>query len=247
MTTNVYDSVQGVLASDSRWSVTYGSYLVYIDDTGFEKIEILNNKHAFMFAGFARAIQNWKTWIRSNPTNMDGAPDFEGMCVCVVDIEANKVLFSQRQDIVKDGSYFAGSGSRHAALCWLVNKCAKRAIETAKTRDICTGGDVKYFDIKSKTHNLYNVRKDITMEMVRNALVQRGEVMTIATANDLNPPFKKLADLVAANDADAVEISAQLASGALNPQAPCDGMVSEWTAAERSDLTNVFGEVFGWN
>lgn len=85
------------------------------------------------------------------------------------------------------------------------------------------------------------------MHMAATAIGQRGEVITINTGTDLKPPLKKLPELVAANDAEAREISARLASGDLSPQAPCNSMISEWTDEQKSELTNVLGDIFGWH
>ncbi len=247
MTTNVYDSTTGVLTTDSRWSVTWGNYVSYVDDVPYEKLERFENS-LFMFAGKGKVIQLWKDWIRTRPTDPSAMPKHDGMSVCIVDIAQNKVSFSVRQDIVKDGAYFAGSGSFHAATCWVKNRCARKAIETAKERDYYTGGEVKFFETRSGNNNLHQLQvfKPVTIEMVAEAIFQRGTVMTIAQNNALNPPFAKLQDLIAANDADALEISAKLANGELEPEAPCDGMLSEWTQSQKDELSSVLGDIFGW-
>lgn len=172
-------------------------------------------------------------------------PPHEGMSVCVVDVDDNKVLFSARQDIVKEGAYFTGSGSIHAATCWTANRCARRAIQTAKERDFYTGGEVKFFDIKTREHNLYAPLNEVTINMVSKALQERGIVMELATNKGLQPPFKRLAEM-AANDSELQDLSGKLANGELHPEAPCDGMISEWTDEQKTKLNTVLGKVFGW-
>ncbi|MDR6524581.1 hypothetical protein J2789_007297 [Variovorax paradoxus] len=244
MTTNVYDGAAGMLTTDSRWSVTYGKYVVYVDDARFEKLECFGDT-VFMFAGKGAAIQQWKTWIRSSPGDDSQMPPHDGMSVCVVDANTNTVLFSARQDIVKEGAYFTGSGSIHAATCWTTNRCALRAIETAKERDFYTGGEVKFFNTKTRENNLYAPTNEVTMDMVRHAINERGVVMELATNKGLSPPFKRLPDL-AANDAELQDLSGKLANGELQPEAPCDGMISEWSEDQKSKLSAVLGKVFGW-
>ncbi|MBA2674006.1 hypothetical protein [Ramlibacter sp.] len=245
MTTNVYDSNVGLMATDSRWSVEYGNYLIYVDDTRFDKIERYGDA-VFMFAGDGHRIQAWKTWIRSAPGDDSQMPDCEKMCVCIARASDKAVLFKERQDIVKDGGYFAGSGSRYAYVCWNENRDGQRAVESAKTFDSSSGGDVKFFDFVSGDHNLFNPTKDVQVQDVIDALNDRGMVMEIAmNANEQKAPFK-LKDVTAANDPALKEAQGKLANGELSPTAPCDGMYSEWTADQKSKLKGVLGDVFGW-
>ncbi len=245
MTTNVYDSVKGLMTTDSRWSVEYGRYLIYIDDARFDKVERHNNA-VFMFAGNGQKIQAWKSWIRSSPTDDSGMPGCENMCVCIADVQSKEVLFKERQDIMRDGGFFAGSGSRHAFQCWSVNKDAVKAVQTAKTFDFSSGGEVKFVDFVSGKHNLFSPTKDVTIEDVGRALATRGSVMEIAVNTaETKAPFK-LADL-AANDEALKDVQGKIASGEISPTAPCDGMYSEWTDAQKSKLKGVLSDVFGWN
>ena len=76
MTTNVFDGPVGLVATDSRWSIQRGRWLIYLDDTNFDKIE-LTDAAAFMFAGSAVLIEKWKLWIRSNPPDASGMPELQ--------------------------------------------------------------------------------------------------------------------------------------------------------------------------
>lgn len=245
MTTNVYDSTKGLMTTDSRWSVRHGDYLIFIDDARFEKIERYEDA-VFMFAGNGQKIQAWKTWIRSRPADQSGMPPCEQMCVCIARFSTRDVLFAERQDIVRNGGHFAGSGSRFAFECWERNACARQAVESAKQFDYLSGGDVKFVDFTSGEHNLFSLANDVQIGDVGKALAIRGNVMKIAvnSTSVAQPPFK-LADL-AANDADLQDVQARIASGDVSPTAPCDGMYSEWTDAHKSKLTAVLSDVFGW-
>lgn len=246
MTTNVYDSLAGMMSSDSRWSCQHGKYLIYIDDARFEKIEKYQNS-VFMFAGDGTKIQAWKDWIRASPKSNAGMPDCEKICICIADKSKNSVLFMERQDIVKDGGYFAGSGSIYAYQCWDLNKDPLKAVESAKIFDVSSGGDVKFFEFASENHNLFSpTREDVRIEDVSKAMATRGNVMEITVNNATNSPPFKLADM-AANDASLLDAQNKIKSGQLSPTAPCDGMYSEWTDGQREKLNSALGKVFGWD
>jgi len=244
VTTNVFDGNTGLIATDSRWSVTWSKWIVYVDDARFEKIERYG-VFAFMFAGQGRMIQLWKCWIRSSPNDDTAMPSCDGIAVCIVNVEQKSVVFSARQDIVKDGAYFAGTGSRYAYLCWEKNRNAQKSVETAKEIDVFTGGEVKFYDGSSGDHNLHCGTVDVTIEMVGRAIESRGIVMEIASgAGAVRAPFK-LSE-VAANDVEIRELQSKIANGEVSPEAPCDGMYSEWTADERTKLKSALSGVFSW-
>nr|WP_279086767.1 hypothetical protein [Comamonas thiooxydans] len=241
MTTNVYDSKTGVMATDSRWSHTFGKRIVYADDLAYSKIEIYQ-KSAFMFAGNGQMIQSWKDWISSSPTDDSGMPGYDGVCVCVVDIPSKKVRFKQPQDITKDGGYFAGSGSMPAYLCWSKNGDAKMAVTSATQSDPYSGGVVRHIDLNDMSGNL-SIGPVVPQRIddVRQAVLQRGMVMTIAQ-NTAPFPLSQLA----ANDVELAQIRDEIASGKIAPAAPCDGMYTEWTDEQKSELKGVLSDIFGW-
>lgn len=247
MTTNVFDGNRGVIATDSRWSVLWSRWLVYVDDARFEKIERYKN-NSFMFAGKGEVIQAWKTWIRSEPQDASAIPSCDGISVCIVNADTRTVTFCERQDIVKEGAYFSGTGSRYAYMCWEKNRSAQRSVESAKGVDYFTGGEVKFLDMVDGSHNLHLGTADVTIQMVSSALNTRGMVMEIAAkTGNVGAPFK-LSD-IAANDAELQELQelqGMIASGALTPEAPCDGMHSEWTDDQKTKLQTALATVFEW-
>lgn len=246
MTTNIFDGTAHVMATDSRWSVKHGDFMLYIDDVGYDKIELCNGK-ALMFAGYGRKIDEWKKWIRSNPQDASNMPGFEGMAVCMVDVASKAVDFSAEQDIVNSGAYCAGSGSFYAFSCWSVNRCAKKAVETAKSTDIFSGGEVKYYAFTNGENNLNYPQAQVTIEMVDKALSERGLVMNMNRNATGTPaiPFPKAA---AANEQDAAvkDIRAKVASGDLSANAPCDGMYNDWKDEDKSKFVDALGRMFGW-
>ncbi|MGN8004340.1 hypothetical protein ACTJKQ_14250 [Acidovorax sp. 22279] len=244
MTTNVYDSKAGVMATDSRWSHQFGSRIVYVDDAHFSKIEIFG-AWAIMFAGDGVKIQQWKDWIRSGPTDFSLMPDYDGICVCIVSSATKQVRFKQPQDITKDGGYFAGSGSMHAYLCWSVNRDAKRAVESAIQADGYSGGLVKFVNLNDMSNNLSapGPINQWRIDDVRDAVLQRGMVMNLAQNSGAPFQLSKLA----ANDAEVAKIQAMIASGEVAPTAPCDGMYTEWTEDQKVELKSALADVFGWS
>ena len=88
----------GVLATDSRWSQQQGRWLVYVDDTAFQKIEVSHDT-AFMFAGRGIAIQRWKDWIREGGPEAS-IPEFDGLCLCAVRMPTKEVRICENLPIV---------------------------------------------------------------------------------------------------------------------------------------------------
>jgi hypothetical protein len=244
MTTNVFDEVLGVMATDSRWSVQYGEYIVYIDDSGYEKILICHN-HAVMFAGNGNLIQQWKDWMNSMPVDASNQPAVEGICVCIVDMGTKKVKSSVKQLVLPSGGYFAGSGQLYAVHCWLKNSNSYTAVETAKANDKLSGGDVKFYDFTSGKNNLnLNYPANVmSIQMVNTALLKRGLVMKTATGATQAIPYA-----VAANDDPELEnVGLKIMSGELSASAPSEGMYSPWTEEEKLGLKTALVGMFGWS
>ncbi|MES2716605.1 MAG: hypothetical protein V4795_12610 [Pseudomonadota bacterium] len=249
MTTNVYDSNVGLVATDSRWSIQQGRWLVYVDDVPFYKIETLG-QIAFMFAGKGRKIQEWKYWIRTEPADLSARPSVDGISVCLVQMASKEVLFCEKQDIVKDGASFAGSGSRFAYMCWSVNRDARKSVESAKRLDPASGGDVKFLQFLDRANNFAAVVAEATIDMVDTALQKRGMVMDLYENRKGGAPFK-LSDIAGATnpavDEDLLSLHAKVVSGEASAEAPCDGMYSDWTAEQEARLNSALTLAFGWD
>jgi hypothetical protein len=244
MTTNVFDSNAGMIATDSRWSITWGRWVSYLDDAQFHKIE-LNRNFAYMFAGDGARIQEWKNWIRSNPLSLKYRPPTSKMAVCMVDTDAGEVTFMDKLDIVNGGGYFAGTGAMLAFTCWASNGCAETSVKTAMNFDIYTGGEVKFFNAASKKHNLHLVSRDVDIYQVSKAIQERGIIMELQSKNiNAQAPFTLA---TAANDgASRAEFVQKIASGELTPIAPCNGMYSDWTTEQETRLNAALTKAFGW-
>ena len=241
MTTNVFDRVVGAVATDSRWSQRQGRWLVYVDDTSFHKIEITANT-VFMFAGKGFRIQQWKDWIKAgaDPSTL---PEFDGICICAVNIATEEIKICEGLPIVRDGAAFGGSGALHAFSCWETNKDAKKCIDTAKTLDPATGGLTRHFDFKTQAHNLtQNVFGECSITEVDRAILTRGEVMDVS--NLYGVPHK-LSELAASND-EVRDLKNKIASGELSADAPSDAMYNKWTEEQKNRVKTALGEIFKW-
>ena len=249
MTTNVFDGNSLVMATDSRWSIERGSWLFYLDDTGYSKIE-RSHERVLSFAGYGGKIQEWKNWIRSEPADASNIPDFKGMSVCMVD-EATGIVEFQIQDIVANNAYCAGTGAYPAYGCWVENRCSKRAVVTAISKDLYSGGEVKFIDLLTKNHNLTDLypQSQLTIADVSAAIAKRGIPMKLDNIpGSPKLPFPKAADGEAVNDEDAVrgEIQAMVAAGQISANAPCIGMHNDWTEENKEKFTQALGKMFGW-
>lgn len=179
MTTNVFDVKAAVVASDSRWSYTIkdGEALravVYVDDTGFDKM-VFGEGACAVFAGRSNLIDHWKDWIRSKNKVVLRRPMTEdNFSMCVVNAATGALIFEHGQKIVDDHYRFAGTGAKHAHTCWINNRDAIKAVRSAAVNDQYSGGEVKYFNIKSQDHN---VSAAGMYQAINDAVIERGIVM----------------------------------------------------------------------
>ncbi|MEY2894062.1 MAG: hypothetical protein RJA98_3970 [Pseudomonadota bacterium] len=246
MTTNVYDQPDRTVATDSRWSISYGKWVLYVDDSQFHKIERYKGV-AFMFAGDGAEIQQWKNWISAQPVSLDDLPTPNAISVCMIKEASGDVLFVDKKAFTREGGYFAGSGALHAHACWHKNRNAVRSVETAKTQDQFTGGETKFLNCATGAHNLSYPSAGMTIEQVNEAVLNRGMVMentNLKQAPPLNAPFS-LKDAAATNPefAKAAEL---IVNGALSVRAPYAGMDEGWTDQEKADLKTAMKSAFDW-
>lgn len=249
MTTNVYDSNAGMMATDSRWSLTWLNYVCCLDDIGFEKIE-RHGDFLYMFAGLGKRVQEWKDWLRSKPTGSAGQP---------ASSSKNRALHVR--SFIEGKHYCLLGRLNHrdghslmvwlpALSCWTTNKDARRAVNTAKTVDVYyTGGTTKFFDLGTGANNLVLVPgKEVRYEDFPQIFKEKGHVMEIDGNRKVNgPPFaKKEGAFAASNDEVLSEISGRLASGELHASTPCEEMVRDWTDEEKKKFNEALGEAFGW-
>ncbi|MGT3344649.1 hypothetical protein [Yersinia enterocolitica] len=234
MTTTVYDRVNKVIATDSRWSrklddLGYLGHIAYVDDAGFGKM-VVREDHVLTLAGNGLLIQHWKSWWAGDlteprpPILINGE---EAITLHIVKISTNEIIFDIGQVLAAhtvddDGNkvinaVFAGTGSHFAGGIWLKTGCAKTAIEAAKLSDVCTGGEVRFVDFNSKKMNI-ECDKHLISD-VSAALLQKGMIMD--TNNPISQP-------VPINEQEVSHIRSLIANGSITPCAPTGGKAIKW-------------------
>lgn len=252
MTTIVYDGAKGVLAADTRWSKQIPGYFIWIDEPLCPKIANLDTpkgSFAFLFAGFGATIQVWKDWIKSNPSSLDGRPEPHGMATCIVNRATlqMKSLGKGRVDTPRSNIYFAGTGGSYAYSCFSQNSCAKLSVATASSMDKATGGVVHYLDIAAEDHNFLSLsgQRELSIFDVSQLILTEGMVMKTTSKVLPDAPFK-LKDAVNDDAENLRDIQAQLASGSIALDAPCDSMHGRWSDEEVTELDKTLTEIFGF-
>ena len=243
MTTNVYDGALGIAGTDSRWSVERDYAIFYVDDTGFEKIFVRDDA-VFLFAGNSHVIQEWKNYLAGQRySHVTTEPPLEGIALLIVNSVSKEIIYGYGQDITIPGNgmlpvaSFAGSGGRCAASCWIRNRCAKRAIDTAKQLDLFSGGETKFFEL---TSNACNLSEDVGLQGLREAFKERGMVMFLAQQD--KPMSIQDAQAI---DPRVAEFAQQVASGQAQLSAPCDAMYNIPSEEDKAELRKVLGTLFG--
>ncbi|MFM5169652.1 hypothetical protein ACEUAX_21880 [Aeromonas veronii] len=241
MTTTVCDLVNKIITADTRWSCgSQGElvlsdgrqYLVYCDDTGFDKISVVG-KTALVTAGDGRLIAAWKQWWAGDAdpqnrpaTHIDGK---NAVNITIIDLENNQVIFDAglkqvlfciRTNQIK--AFTAGSGASHAASDLLINGCAKQAIGYASRHDYCTGDSVSFACYRTKQNNLNSSINDY--DVIVDGITTRGYVMALR----IDKPSDKGCEI--SQHPLSTEIKALFSTGKAVASAPVPGVGSfQWT------------------
>ena len=238
MTTNVYCRPQGFLTSDSRWTFESEFGWLYVDDTGFDKVDVLKDVNAgFLFAGNSAVIGEWRQWINSNPTSVSDAPKKEHICVCIVNLRSG--AYREWHGFPLENAWFAGTGFTYALLCYGSNKDARRAIESAKQMDPFSGGATLYYERNTGANNLNRYMRHIGVADIASAAIKRGTVMYREQGNQRIPVQD------AANSDPRVEQFCQeIAQCKVSASAPCVGTQRAWTKEESDSLDDALRDIF---
>ena len=209
--------------------------LVFVDDTGFDKIFEFN-KYLMLFAGTAKLIQVWKNHI--SDLNSTGLPptvlDGMSIAVSITDLETSAVFFEHNQAATYETVRFAGSGASAAERCWFKNFCAKRAVGTASFFDVCTGGQVKYYSFDGN----HNVDVSTTVEVIPDALRKNGVIM-YRNRSDLTMPVSE----AARTDPRVVKLIDDLACGKESLCAPFPHMHNPMSVSETRALEKALAKI----
>lgn len=236
MTTNIYDQVAGILASDSRWSNLVEGYLFYVDDAGYEKI-VNDTQLAALFAGTLDNIDRWKVWFISGREG-PRPPVHKFLSVCLIDMNTGRVLIDTGDKIMSSCrmARFAGTGGPHAFECWVVNNDALMAIQTAATLDKRSGGRVSHLNRVDGTSNLNN---RATLEQLMRNFLTKGEVIMLNAVQAQKPvPISEAVNDPVINEAFQKVVQ----SGAAGLSAPFMGMGKEWSVEEESQLDAILAK-----
>jgi len=226
MTTNVYDGNAGVVATDSRWTYanlrneTYGllyGVTGYVDNTGFNKIAV-NKNHVFAFAGAADLIGLWKKYVMHSsllPIPRVG----KGFSLCWINKTNMNIFFEhgQNKNVSTEYHKFAGTGAEAAHKCWSKNGDAKRAVSSAILEDPCSGGEVKFVDLKNKNSNLAETPE---VDNIATEFLKKGLIMQTGAYIPVKEAIK--------DDPMAQEFVRRIKDGSIQAQAP-NGYDVEWT------------------
>ena len=236
MTTTVYDRINKLIVTDSRWSKEldefgYPGHVAYVDNTGFGKM-IVRDDHVLTLAGNGLLIQHWNEWLSGDINNprppilIDGA---EAISLYIVKISTNEILFDKGQKLAAQAvddegnktinAVFSGTGAPFAGNTWLQSGCARTALEAAKLGDVCTGGEVRFVDFTSGDKNL-ELEKHLISD-VAEAFLLKGMIM------DRNNP---LSQPVPINEQEVAHIRQLIANGNITPCAPTGGAPLVWDA-----------------
>jgi len=236
MTTTVYDRINKLIVTDSRWSKEldefgYPGHIAYVDNTGFGKM-CVREDHVLTLAGNGQLIQHWKEWLSgdiNNPRPPILINGEEAISLYIVKMSTNEILFDIGQKLAAQGvddegnkvinAVFSGTGAPFAGNTWLQSCCARTAIEAAKIGDICTGGEVRFVDFQS---GMQNLETDIHLiSQVAEAFLEKGMIM------DMNNP---LSQPVPINEQEVAHIRQLIANGNITPCAPTGGNAVVWDA-----------------
>lgn len=228
MTTNVLDFSGQKLTCDSRWSLILGQYLVFVDDTGFDKIADRIGATMVM-AGDAQLIDEWKEWFFRGDEEEELPQTFKqladgsisGVCMAIVEKPTFTVLLTAgRHDPFEELAAFCGSGATPAMVCYASNRCAVQCVHSAMLKDPQTGGDVKFVEIATMGNNLSVPR--VGYKEAEDALIERGSIMDLKTGN-----------IFPIGPVDRDFLKARLKAGDVSLTAPTGQITRGWTSEEK--------------
>lgn len=232
MTTNAIDRRKVIIASDSRWSLVENDHLIYVDDTGFEKIAT-RPFSAMICAGDGVLIEAWRNWYLARQLLVANLPPTErpfqdGQVSIDVTLvaEDGQILFIKGVYITLDEhALFAGSGAAPAYECFEVNRSATLSVESASKVDPQTGGAIKFVDLQLRKHNLSQPGR--TLKDANQELLARGMAMDLTTKKVI--PMRDYL-------ATATQQKGNFQAGDSGLSAPTGKNCRPWTSADKERL-----------
>ncbi|QBP75419.1 hypothetical protein E2K99_10530 [Herbaspirillum huttiense] len=211
--------------------------IVFADDTGFDKIVLAEGACA-LFAGRSKLIDEWKQWIASPNKVVLPRPGVEdNFAMCIIDAATGAQVMEHGQKITDDLYRFAGTGAKPAHTCWIKNKDALRAVNSAYEGDQYSGGTVKFLKVKSKEHNVSDL---VEHKVITNAIITRGLVMYPAYEGKT----VSIED-AAKTDPKVSVLIRDLTTGAVSAEAPSGLDPVVWTETDIKRLDDSLERFFG--
>lgn len=245
MTTNVYDVASGLLTSDSRWSAKDGEWMVYVDDTKFDKI-IADAQLALLFAGDLLNIAAWKNWVvagRAAPAPMDMLNETS---IVIVDVATGDVVFNTDYLLWSDigparHAWYGGTGAPYAKDCWEVNKCAKKAVESAIMADKYSGGTVLHFNRNTLVSNVMNSESHLSVmaQMKERGIMKNSSGAEFKVSEVVSSDNSAEYDSAGVLDSVAKKLAEKVMNGSITLSAPFPGIEQPWTNEKKLELARV--------
>ncbi|PHM22029.1 hypothetical protein BDE27_2482 [Xenorhabdus ehlersii] len=235
-----------VVACDTRWSVDLplndGKHILLVDNTGFNKITYRKGG-VLVCAGDGPTIAKMKEWWFAEHLDAEALPDLEHngyFKVSILMISSNgdrlfdagpkKAIRNEENQLLH--AIFSGSGTDHAVKFFTHCGCAKSSVEGAILLDPRTGGEVKFYELKTGKNNLddetmnYN---SIIESMISKGVLMKATDMYIANSGDAEAVDWK-------NHPQANDIANWLANGSVKAYAPTGGKDIEWSEEKNNKI-----------
>jgi hypothetical protein len=246
MTTTVYDCDNMVVACDTRWSADLylydGEHILLVDDTGFNKIAYRKGG-VLICAGDGPTIAKLKEWWSAEYLDSEALPSLERNGVFSVSL----LMVSSEGEILYDAGHkiaifdpeknhlhaiFSGSGGGHAIKVFWHCGCAKSSVAGAILFDPKSGGDTKFYELKTDENNLNDENMDY--DSIIKAMKLRGVLMKVTENYIANAGGFETIDWK--EHPQANDIADWLANGSVKAYAPTGGKDIEWSEEQNNKI-----------
>ena len=239
MTTNAIDRNLKIIASDSRWSTYVDGHFCFVDDTGFDKIGV-RDFGAIICAGDGILIQEWRDWffaerlVKPHPrTERIEGETKESIDITMLAAGTGRILINRgNYTALEQDALFAGSGQLAAANCFFTNRCAKKAVESAASVDMQTGGATLFANLVDGSHNTGS--SPATHDHAYIELLNRGTAMNLTTKK-----FVPVKDVLRPGSGSPNASN----SSEYTLSAPTGRGYSPWTEDEKLELSEAVDEL----
>jgi hypothetical protein len=241
MTTNVYDQAKNVVATDSRWSYSVKGktgldlpdITGFVDDTGFDKI-VFDDTAAFMFAGPGELISLWRDAILQRSLGRSRPGVARNFAICMVRRADGEVVHEHGQKIAGALFRFAGTGAEPAYECWKQNQDPRKAVLSAQLKDRASGGDVRYLERDTWSHNL-DFSKPFAV--IAEKFLEKGRIMYTNQSIPVAEAVK--------TDPRAQEFVGRVKAGTIQAEAPSGYDPVIWTPDDEARLDKALADHYG--